>query len=77
MMGSGMMGLNLVWVFALLVGLIVLVVWLVRVMFPQVSDNRDAYRNVLEDDALEVARQRYARGEISAEEFARLKRNLT
>lgn len=77
MMGSGMMGLNLVWVFVLLVGLIALVVWLVRVMFPQVSDNRDAYRNVLEDDALEVARQRYARGEISAEEFARLKQDLT
>lgn len=29
-----------------------------------------------EPDALEIARRRYARGEISAEEFQRLKRDL-
>ena len=76
MMGSGMMGLSLVWVFVLLVGLIVLVVWLVRVMFPQASDDHHV-QSVAEEGALEVARQRYARGEISAEEFARLKQDLT
>ncbi len=34
-MGPGMMGLSLVWMFVLFVGLIALVVWLVKAMFPQ------------------------------------------
>ena len=83
MMGSGMMGLSLVWVLVLLVGLIALVIWIVKVMFPQNGhertvpereSDRDFQR---EESALEIARQRYARGEISREEFSRLKEDLT
>lgn len=76
-MDFGVMGLSLVWVVVLLLALVMGVVWLVRLMFPQAGDPQDAQKSLTEDGALETARQRYARGEITAEEFARLERDLT
>jgi putative membrane protein len=75
MMGSGMMELGLIWVLVLLVGLVVLVVWVVRLLFPQSTAAQE--QDVGDESALEIAKRRYARGEITAEEFARLKRDLT
>ncbi len=77
MMGSGMMGLGLIWMVVVLVGLVALVVWLVKLLFPQDSGTPASEgENVSENDALEIARRRYARGDITAEEFSRIKRDL-
>lgn len=73
MMENGMMGWGMgwgaLWTLLLLVGLIILVVWLVRLMFPQGSREPEK--------PLELAQRRYAKGEISREEFESLKRDLT
>lgn len=77
-MDTGMMGFSLVWVLVLLAGLVALVIWIVRRLFPQdgtASSAQEQDGGV--ESALEIARRRYARGEITAEEFARLKRDLT
>ena len=74
MAGNGMwgwgMGFGGVWMVLLLIGLIALTVWLVRFMFPQgVNSSRP-------EKPLEIAQRRYAKGEISQEEFEALKRDL-
>lgn len=79
MMGQGMMSGQMggvwliVWLILLLVliGLTVLVVWAVR----KLTDDRKTGKP--EDDALAIARQRYARGEIDREEFRALRSDLT
>lgn len=81
MMGDGGMmswGMGL-WMFLgmvlwvlLLVALILLVVWVVR-QFSGVVVQPPPPR---EDSALEILRKRYARGEISKEEFEEKKRDL-
>lgn len=48
---------------------IALILWGVSSLFP-------AGRVRIEADALEILRQRYAKGEIGAEEFKEAKRNL-
>ncbi len=77
-MSSGMMDLSFVWISVLLVGLVALVIWLIKIMFPQ-GENALTVREQGTDKsvALEIVRQRYARGEITAEEFVRLERDLT
>lgn len=72
--GNGMgfgMGFGGFWMIFWLVGLIALVIWLVKLMFPQNSQASEGAKS------LEIAQRRYARGEISAEEFESLKRELT
>ncbi|HZP26892.1 MAG TPA: SHOCT domain-containing protein [Dehalococcoidia bacterium] len=46
--------------------------WLVAWATGKISDRKEP-----SDDALEIARKRLARGEISEEEFLRLKQHLT
>ena len=75
--GFGWMGVAMLVNFVLGLGLLALVVvgvifavrWLAR---PSGESPRDRSG----DDALEVVRTRYARGEISREEFDRLRREL-
>lgn len=62
--GFGMLIGWLVWI-----GLIILVVWGVASLFP-------ARRESGQDSALEILKQRYARGEISAAEYQQAKRDL-
>ncbi|MHB0869072.1 MAG: SHOCT domain-containing protein [Chloroflexota bacterium] len=62
--GFGMLIGWLVWI-----GLIVLVVWGVASLFP-------TRREPGQDSALEILKQRFARGEISAAEFQQAKRDL-
>ena len=71
-MENGMWGMGFggVWMILVLVGLIVLTVWLVRLMFPQGSKSEP-------ENPLELAQRRYAKGEISREEYESLKRDLT
>jgi len=65
MYGSGWMGLGMI----LFWGLVVAGVYLVaRSLWPRYHYGRD--------DAREIARERYARGEITQEEYEELRRNL-
>lgn len=73
-MMDGWMGFGMVGSLVLLILVIVLVVWIVRMMFPQ---SGKAENNKSEGDALEVAERRYARGEIDKEQYESLKRDLS
>ena len=66
-MMDGWMGFGWLGSLVLLLLVVALVVWLVRVMFPQGGR---------EEDALEVAKRRYAAGEIDKQQFELLKRDL-
>jgi putative membrane protein len=63
-----------VWVILFWVALIALIVWVIR----RIADrgHGDA-RGPEKLDALEIAKMRYARGEITKEQFDQLKRDLT
>lgn len=82
MMQDGMMGgmwvgtiLGLVVTLLLIAALVLLVIWL----YQQVRDGgRSRYSSEREEpEALEIARRRYARGELTADEFDRLRRDLS
>ncbi|MGI2335066.1 MAG: SHOCT domain-containing protein [Dehalogenimonas sp.] len=54
-----------------LIGLILLIVW----GFKQLT--RRPPENASSDSALDIARERYARGELTSEQFEDIKRNLS
>ncbi|AFZ69706.1 SHOCT domain-containing protein [Deinococcus peraridilitoris] len=70
MMG-GACGMSMLLTALFWIALVVAVVFLARYVLRQSSRSGEA------DRALEIARERYARGEISDEEFQRLKRGLS
>ncbi len=70
MMGFGLMGLGMLFMMAFWVGVILLAVWAVREFGPR----REASREL--DTPLEIARARYARGEITKKEFEQLSEDL-
>jgi putative membrane protein len=59
------------WIFWILI--IVLVVWLV---VNQNNKNKQYFNNNQSDSALDILKKRYAKGEISKEEFERVKKDL-
>ncbi|MCX6100637.1 MAG: SHOCT domain-containing protein [Candidatus Bipolaricaulota bacterium] len=63
-----------IWNILFLVGLIGLVVWIVRRVSGRTHG--DACRSERQD-ALEIAKMRYARGEITKEQFDQIKKDLT
>ena len=63
--GVGMMLFMFLWWALVIVGIILGIRWLVRQGRPEMSDS-----------ALEILRQRYARGEINREEFEAKRRDL-
>ena len=68
----GWLGMGLgVFVHLAFVALIIMAtVWFFRVLF------RGGCRNEVRTDALEILKQRYAKGEIAADEFQHMKKNL-
>ncbi|TFG47172.1 MAG: SHOCT domain-containing protein [Dehalococcoidia bacterium] len=56
---------------AFLIGLIFLIIWAVKQINLRSSSSNT------NDSALDIARQRYARGEITLQEFEEIKRNLS
>jgi putative membrane protein len=80
MMGFGM-SFGLVGLLFMLIfwgGLILLAVWLVRVIFSSNSSNNpSAPRSEQSSNALEILAQRYARGEITREQYEIMKRDLS
>jgi putative membrane protein len=61
------------WALLFWAALIVLIVWVVRAT----RHSHDSPRGLDKQDALEIAKLRYARGEITKEQFDEIKRNLT
>jgi putative membrane protein len=75
--GFGWMGLGMLFNFLLGLGLLALVVVAVIVAVRWLVPTSDGSpRGRSRDDALEIVRTRYARGEISRDEFDRLQREL-
>jgi putative membrane protein len=64
-----LLGLALLFLFLLLAGVVVVIVVLVA----RPGQNAGSSRS---DDALEILRQRYARGEIDREEYERMREDL-
>ncbi len=73
--GGGGFGMVLFWILAILA-----IVWLARALdlgsLWRGRDDVHASRAPTQDPALAVLRERYARGEIDADEFERRKRDL-
>lgn len=70
--GWGIVGMILMLIFwaAVIVGVIFLVIWMVRALNYRRQDFSGSSR------AIEILRERYARGEITGEEFERMKKDL-
>lgn len=70
-----MMGFGIIWMLLFWGGLIALAVWLVGLLFPSAKGPNDA------DDeaslsAQEILKARYARGELTAEEYREMLQTL-
>ena len=75
-MGFGLLGL----LFMLLFwgGLILLAVWLVRIIFSSSSNNNSSTpQSGKSSNALEILAQRYARGEITREQYEIMKQDIS
>lgn len=82
MFGPGMMGglfrgwgiawtiFIFVFVIAIIIGVILLIVWLVR------RTNYSGQVPTKTGDAIDILRQRYAKGEITREEFEKIKKDI-
>jgi len=67
--GYGMgMGFGWLWMLAILIFTITLVLWIVKSLFAQTT--------VQNESAMEILRQRYAKGEIDKAEFEQRKNDL-
>lgn len=74
MMGMGFGLTGLLFMFLFLVGMIVLAIWLVSVLFP-----RTARPMTLDDQDLsarQILDRRYARGEITREQYKTMKQDI-
>lgn len=67
-----MMGIGVLFWLAIIAGAVALVVWLTRS-----SSHRGTSSSAQVPDALEIARRRYASGEISKEQFEQLRNDLS
>ena len=70
--GAGMgwwMGFGVIWMILFWGVIIALIVWAVK----RFTGSPDSNRN---NEALDIARERYARGDISKEEFEQIKKTL-
>ena len=75
-MGFGFLGLLIMLLFW--VGIILLAVWLVRSVFSNNSNQTSATsQSQKNSDALEILAQRYARGEITREQYDVMKHDLS
>lgn len=73
--GLGFGGLGIVIMVLFWVGLIALVVWLVRVIFPSQQPTQKTSPDNPQN-AQEILKRRYARGEITREQFELMKEDL-
>ena len=73
MNGMGGFGMGFGWLFWIVI--LVLVIWAV-IRLVNASQNRDVPPVSREESPLDILKKRYARGEISQEEFERMKKDL-
>jgi len=82
MLGLGFGGLGLIFMLFFWVIVIGLAVWFLGYLFPRVTSgtpfqpSAPAQRSAPSESALEILKQRYARGEISKAEFEEMRRDL-
>jgi putative membrane protein len=80
MMGFGFGGLGIVYMFIFWVAIIGLAVWLLSRLFPRETSNtstRGTWRQTeTPQSPLDIIQQRYARGEISKDEYEEMRRDL-
>ncbi|MBI2845704.1 MAG: SHOCT domain-containing protein [Chloroflexi bacterium] len=69
-MGFGFMGFGMLFMAVFWIGIILLAVWAVREFLPRSQATNGSA------SALDIAKARYARGEISKAEFEELKKGL-
>jgi putative membrane protein len=76
--GMGMMGMMVWGLLGLLFGLLVLFLFILAAAYgvKWVWGQKPSSANVHDESALDLLKKRYARGEISREEFARIKREI-
>ena len=74
MMGFGM-GFGMLFVGLLAIGLIALAVWLVSLLFPREAKAAPAAGHL--QSARQILDQRYARGEVSREEYELMKQDIS
>ena len=68
MMGMGF-GFGLVWMIIFWVIIVGLAVWLLSSLFPRAIESSRNEKGNFSDPPLEIVQERYARGEISKEEY--------
>jgi putative membrane protein len=75
MTGLGMELSGYIWMIIIWVVVIAGGIWLLAVLFPRSDASPDALPES-DGDALAILKQRYARGELSKEEFEAIRRDL-
>lgn len=70
--GYGAYGFGMGWWWIIVVGIVVVIVWVVVKWLNQSSTNQGSGKS-----ALDILKERYARGEIDKKEFEERKRDLT
>lgn len=70
--GWGMLLSGLLWI-----GLIVLGIWLLARLFPAGGNRREPERSERRETPLQILQKRYARGEITKEEYETIRHDLT
>ena len=70
--GLGMLFSGLLWI-----GLIVLGIWLLARLFPAGGNRREPERSERRETPLQILQKRYARGEITKEEYETIRHDLT
>lgn len=80
MMGFGFGGLGAVYMLVFWVIIIALAVWVLSRLFPRGADDGSydapTRRSNAAESALEILQKRYARGEISRDEYEEMRRDL-
>jgi putative membrane protein len=74
--GGGWSWVMIVWMSLFWLVVVGLIAWGI-VSFSRHEHRHDSGSNAAHNAALEIAKQRYAKGEINAEEFEKLKRDLS
>lgn len=71
-----MMGFGLIWMLLFWGGLILLAVWLITVLFPASPSSPAANTPDTSAGARDILDQRYARGELSREQYEEMRQTL-
>lgn len=77
MVDHGDMGINFFMAFIGLLFIILLIVAIFKISADKNPSSPEINREVTQNKPIEIAKERYAKGEISKDEFTQLKKDLT